>query len=88
MGSYNGTIYDDNFLTPIKMIGKIILLLLILLFIVIRVEEVDVTISDLMMNVIEDEDLPECEEYIWERNGENFIPSSIGLSEVEAKLRL
>ncbi len=51
-------------------------------------EDVDVTIGELMMNVIEDEDLPECEEYIWERNGVDFIPSSIGLSAVEAKLRL
>lgn len=51
-------------------------------------EEVDVTIGDLMMNVIEEEDLPEREEYIWERDGVDFIPSSIGLSAVEAKLRL
>lgn len=51
-------------------------------------EEVDVAIGDLMMNVIEEEDLPEHEEYIWERDGVDFIPSSIGLSAVEAKLRL
>ena len=51
-------------------------------------EEVDVAIGDLMMNVIEEEDLPEREEYIWERNGVDFIPASIGLSAVEAKLRL
>lgn len=51
-------------------------------------EEVDVTIGDLMMNVIEEEDLPEREEYIWERNGVDFILASIGLSAVEAKLRL
>ena len=53
-------------------------------------EDVDVTIGDLMMNVIEDEeeDLSEREEYIWERNGVDFIPSSIGRSAVEAKLRL
>lgn len=51
-------------------------------------EEVDVAIGDLMMNVIEEEDLPEHEEYIWERNGVDFIPASIGLSAVEAKLRL
>lgn len=48
----------------------------------------DVAIGDLIMNVIEDEELPEREEYIWERNGVDFIPSSIGLSAVEAKLRL
>ena len=51
-------------------------------------ENVDVAIGDLMMNVLEEEDLPEREEYIWERNGGDFIPASIGLSAVEAKLRL
>lgn len=51
-------------------------------------EDVDVVIGDLMMDVIEDEELPERDEYIWERNGVDFIPSSIGLSAVEAKLRL
>lgn len=51
-------------------------------------ENVDVTISDLMMAAIEDEDLSDRSEYIWERNGVDFIPSSIGLSAVEAKLRL
>mgnify|MGYP001135174087 CR=1 FL=1 len=51
-------------------------------------ENVDVAIGDLMMAVIEDEELPEREEYIWERNGVYFIPSSIQLSAVEAKLRL
>ena len=51
-------------------------------------EDVDVAIEDLMMDVIEDEELPERNEYIWERNGVDFIPSSIGLSAVEAKLRL
>ena len=51
-------------------------------------EDVNVAIGDLMMNVIEEENLPEREEYIWERNGVDFIPASIGLSTVEAKLRL
>lgn len=51
-------------------------------------EDVNVAIGDLMMAVIEDEELPEREEYIWERNGVDFIPSSIQLSAVEAKLRL
>ena len=51
-------------------------------------EDVDVAIGDLMMAAIEDEELPEREEYIWERNGVDFIPSSIQLSAVEAKLRL
>lgn len=51
-------------------------------------EEVDVTIGDLMMSVIEEENFLERDEYIWERSGVEFIPSSIGLSAVEAKLRL
>ncbi len=51
-------------------------------------EDVDIAIGDLMMDVLEEEDLPEREEYIWERNGVDFIPASIGLSAVEAKLRL
>ncbi len=51
-------------------------------------EDVDVAIGDLMMYVLEEEDLPEREEYIWERNGVDFIPASIGLSAVEAKLRM
>lgn len=51
-------------------------------------EDVDVAIGDLMMDVIEDGELPEREAYIWERNGVDFIPSSIQLSSVEVKLRL
>ena len=52
------------------------------------VEDADVTISDLMMAVIEEEAMPEKSEYIWERNGVDLIPGSMGLSAVEAKLRL
>lgn len=51
-------------------------------------EDVDVAIGDLMIDVLEKEDFPEREEYIWERNGVDLIPASIGLSAVEAKLRL
>lgn len=51
-------------------------------------EDVDVAIGDLILNVIEDEEFPERKEYIRERNGVDFIPASIGLSAVEAKLRL
>lgn len=40
-------------------------------------EDVDMAISDLMMNVIEEEDLQERGEYIWERDGVDFIPSSM-----------
>lgn len=52
------------------------------------VEDADVTVGDLMMNVIGDEDLPDEGEYIRERNGVDFIPSSMQLSAVDAKLRL
>lgn len=48
----------------------------------------DVVIGDLMMSMIEEEELPKRDEYIRERNGVDFVPSSIGLSAVEAKLRL
>ncbi len=50
--------------------------------------EVQVTIGDLMMSVIEDEELPKPIEYIKSRNGVDFIASSRVLSAVEAKLRL
>ena len=49
---------------------------------------VQVTIGHLLMNVIDDEDLPETKEYIMSRNGVDFIPASIMLSAVEAKLRM
>ena len=49
---------------------------------------VPVSIGDLMMAVIEDEELPKPSEYIQSRNGVDFIPSSMALSAVEAKLRL
>lgn len=47
---------------------------------------VPVTIGHLMMNQIEEEEQPE--EYIMSRNGVDFIPSSMVLSVVEAKLRI
>ena len=49
---------------------------------------VPITIGHLMMRRIEDEELPDATEYIQSRNGVDFIPSSIMLSVVEAKLRL
>lgn len=51
------------------------------------VEDADMTVGDLMMNVIGDEDLPDEGEYIQERKGVDFIPSSMQLSAVDAKLR-
>ena len=47
---------------------------------------VPVTIGHLMMAQIEDEELPDPSEYIQSRNGVDFIPSSMVLSAVDAKL--
>ncbi len=52
------------------------------------VAAVPVTIGHLMMNQIEEEEQPEPEEYIMSRNGVDFIPSSMVLSAVDAKLRI
>lgn len=49
---------------------------------------VPITIGHLMMNQIEDEEMPAPEEYIQSRNGVDFIPSSMVPSGVDAKLRL
>ena len=49
---------------------------------------VPVTIGHLMMAQMEDEKLPKPAEYILNRNGVDFIPSSMVLSAVDAKLRL
>ena len=49
---------------------------------------VPVTIGHLMMAQIDDEEFPESSEYIMSRNGVDFIPSSMVLSAVDAKLRL
>lgn len=49
---------------------------------------VPVTIGHLMMAQIDDEPLPDPKEYIMSRNGVDFIPSSMVLSAVDAKLRL
>ena len=50
--------------------------------------DADTTVSELMMAVLEEDMLPEREDFIWERNGVDIVPASIGLSAVEAKLRL
>ena len=49
---------------------------------------VPVTIGHLMMNQMDEERLPDVSEYIMSRNGVDFIPSSMVLSAVDAKLRL
>ena len=48
--------------------------------------EVPVTIGHLMLNMLEDEKLPDASEYIMSRNGVDFIPSSMMLSAVDSKL--
>ncbi|MEE8896901.1 MAG: ParA family protein [Eubacteriales bacterium] len=49
---------------------------------------VPITIADLMLKVLEEEELPGKEEYIRNRGGVDFIPASMLLSAVDAKLRL
>ena len=52
------------------------------------VATVPVTIGNLMLAQIEEEELPKRSEYIQTRNGIDFISSSMVLSVVDAKLRL
>ena len=49
---------------------------------------VQVTIGHLMMNRLEDEEVPNPSEFIQSRNGVDFIPSSMMLSAVDSKLRM
>ena len=49
---------------------------------------VPVTIGYLMMNRLEDEEMPDLSEFIQSRNGVDFIPSSMMLSAVDSKLRM
>ncbi|MEA1974893.1 MAG: ParA family protein [Bacillota bacterium] len=49
-------------------------------------ENLDITLYHLMMNVINDRDLPSKESYIIKREGVDIIPSSIELSAVEINL--
>ena len=49
---------------------------------------VPVTIGHLMMNWLEDEEMPNPSEFIQSRNGVDFIPSSMMLSAVDSKLRM
>lgn len=50
--------------------------------------KIPVTIGHLMMAQMEDDGMPDATEYIMSRNGVDFIPSSMVLSAVDAKLRL
>ena len=47
-----------------------------------------VTIGELMLAQIDEEELPETDQYIQSRNGVDFISSSMVLSAVDSKLRL
>ena len=49
---------------------------------------VPVTIGHLMMNRLEDEEMPDPSEFIQSRNGVDFISSSMMLSAVDSKLRM
>ena len=49
---------------------------------------VPATIGHLMMTQMDEEAMPDKSEYIMSRNGVDFIPSSMVLSAVDAKLRL
>ena len=49
---------------------------------------VPVTIGHLIMNRLEDEEMPDPSEFIRSRNGVDFIPSSMMLSAVDSKLRM
>ena len=52
------------------------------------VTAVPVTIGNLMLSQMEEEELPDRSEYIQSRNGVDFISSSMVLSAVDSKLRL
>lgn len=53
-----------------------------------NLSEIEVTIGHLIMAMIENETIPDPEEYICTSDGIVYIPSSIFLSVVDAKLRL
>lgn len=52
------------------------------------IKTIEISIGDLMMNQMDEEEQPNPAEYIINRNGVDFIPSSKVLSAVDAKLRL
>ena len=52
------------------------------------IKTIEISIGDLMMNQMDEEEQPNSAEYIINRKGVDFIPSSKVLSAVDAKLRL
>ena len=50
--------------------------------------EIETNIADLMMLMMDEKELPEPESYVLSHDGVDFIPSSISLSVIDAKLRL
>ena len=49
---------------------------------------IELTIGELMVSELEDDEPMECAGCIWERNGVDFIPASMRLSAVESQLRV
>ncbi len=94
-GGVSKTVTTHNLAYSLQKLGKKVLAVdfdsqanLTTCFGVENVTAVPVTIGHLMLNQIEDEDMPEPSEYIISRNGIDFIPSSMVLSAVDSKLRL
>lgn len=94
-GGVSKTVTTHNLAYSLKKLGKKVLAVdfdsqanLTTCFGVEDVTAVPITIGHLMLNQIEDEDMPEPSEYIISRNGVDYIPSSMVLSAVDSKLRL
>ena len=94
-GGVSKTVTTHNLAYSLQKLGKKVLAVdfdsqanLTTCFGVEDIAAIPVTIGNLMLNQIEDEDMPDTDEYIISRNGVDFIPSSMVLSAVDSKLRL
>lgn len=94
-GGVSKTVTTHNLAYSLQKLGKKVLAVdfdsqanLTTCFGVEDIAAVPVTIGNLMLNQIDDEDMPDTDEYIISRNGVDFIPSSMVLSAVDSKLRL